>query len=90
MSTASSRQAVLRITNSPAAQYVDAGNFNYGAVCAAMGHSVEYCQSAAGLALIGRSVSLDTEYMVGQRPSLPCTTCAFGKYARLEAALGNS
>jgi putative RNase toxin 44 of polymorphic toxin system len=35
-------------------QYVDFGNFNYGAVCGAAGMSLEYCQSAAGLGLIGR------------------------------------
>jgi RHS repeat-associated protein len=31
-------------------QYVTFGNFNYGATCAAMGWSLYFCQSAAGLA----------------------------------------
>ena len=31
-------------------QYVDFGNFNYGATCAAMGWSLLVCQGSAGLA----------------------------------------
>jgi len=39
--------------------YVEAGNFNYGAVCNAVGFSLTYCQSAAGTALYGRTVMLN-------------------------------
>jgi hypothetical protein len=39
--------------------YADFGNFNYGAVCGGLGYSSTYCQSAAGVALIGRTVALD-------------------------------
>lgn len=35
-------------------QYADFGNFNFGAVCGAMTGSLTYCQSAAGLGLLGR------------------------------------
>jgi len=35
-------------------QYVPFGNFNFGAVCAALGNTQAFCQSGAGLALIGR------------------------------------
>jgi hypothetical protein len=41
--------------------YVDFGNFNYGAVCGAVGFSLTYCQSAAGGNLIGRAAYLNVQ-----------------------------
>jgi len=38
-------------------QMADAGNFNYGATCTAAGHSLQYCQSAAGVAAIAGGVA---------------------------------
>jgi len=46
-------------------QYADFGNFNYGAVCGATGFSLTYCQSAAGLGLMGRTSYKDAEYGLG-------------------------
>jgi hypothetical protein len=43
--------------------YVGFGNFNYGAVCGGVGFSLTYCQSAAGIGLIGRVSSLN--YLAG-------------------------
>jgi hypothetical protein len=42
-------------------QYMDAGNFNFGAVCTSAGHGVGYCQSAAGLGLIGRTLIVNIQ-----------------------------
>jgi hypothetical protein len=39
-------------------QYVDAGNFNYGATCGAMGEMLYYCQSMAGAARMSRAHKL--------------------------------
>lgn len=39
-------------------QYVDFGNFNFGATCGAMGYSLYFCQSAAGLARDWRALRL--------------------------------
>jgi hypothetical protein len=39
-------------------QYVEFGNFNYGATCGAMGYSLYFCQSAAGFARSRRAQSL--------------------------------
>ena len=36
--------------------YTDFGNFNFGAVCEALGHSLYYCQSGAGAAHLGRYI----------------------------------
>ncbi|MHB8639107.1 MAG: polymorphic toxin type 44 domain-containing protein [Candidatus Acidiferrales bacterium] len=43
----------------------DFGNFNYGAVCGNVGFSLTYCQSAAGLGLMGRTSYKDAEYYLG-------------------------
>ena len=43
-------------------QYADFGNFNFGAVCGAMTNSLTYCQSAAGLGLMGRVARLNAEH----------------------------
>jgi hypothetical protein len=46
-------------------QYVDFGNFNYGAACGAMGNSLTFCQSAAGGALILRVGWKNTLHLLG-------------------------
>jgi RHS repeat-associated protein len=53
--------------------YADFGNFNYGAVCGAEGFSLSYCQSAAGIGLIGRTARLGFVAGLSQSPQTPPT-----------------
>jgi hypothetical protein len=45
-------QLPMNSTHEQQESMTDAGNYNFGAVCTATGHSLEYCQSAAGVAAL--------------------------------------
>ena len=51
--------------------YADFGNFNYGAVCGSVGFGLAYCQSAAGVGLIGRVARLGFLAGFSQSPVPP-------------------